>query len=368
MSRFFSLLVCILCLPSCYSKPTDKPAQVDHSQADNSQIVFQTPPTTTQARSNSDNLKVITPDWGIAAELAAMGHPPVATGDKRMYQDWMGQTLPPATRDLGIRYQPNPEMIEQMDIDLVLDNFFYEHIRTMYGDVPVKSILFNSETNKDTKDKRAIWQDYVAHTLELGEVIGQPKDAQEYVVNSDKALQELGATFRKKHPTIRKLAIVQFADVANLRMYVSNSVYQPTLDKMGLELVAFDVGNDWGFINIQLGDLDKLDRQQLTNHSQLGDIKHDSCLIVVRPFSDMLQDELKESALWQKMGFGQSEKNGRCMAVTEPVWMYGGIASMTSFANKLVRAELYGGGIKENKDLQQTSQGNRGSHPQGEQP
>lgn len=374
MIRVFSLFVGMLCLSSCHPNPIDAPDQAKSSQSSHlqsSHLQSANDTSSTNATNpHSDTLKVITPDWGIAAELTAIGHPPVATGDNRMYQDWMGESLPTGTQDLGIRYQPNPEMIKQMDIDMVIDNFFYQHIRPMYGDVPIKSVLFKSESNKDTNERRAIWQDYVTNTLKLGDMIGQPKDAQDYVVSSEQVLKELGDKFRQQHPHIRKLAIVQFADVANLRMYASNSLYQPTLDKMGLELVTFDVGNDWGFVNIQLGELDRLDRQQLPDQDKLGRIEHDTCLIVVKPFSEMLQEELNKSALWQKMGFGQAGENGRCMAITDPVWMYGGIASMTSFANKLVRAKLNGGAIKTIGDIKeghQTSEDHQVSHSQGGQ-
>ncbi len=326
-----SVCLLVVTLSACYSNnATDSSNTIDNennasNNISNNKNSGQIPSKT----ANIDSVKVITPDWGIAAELTAMGHPPVATGDKRMYADWVGQSLPTETKDLGIRYQPNPEMMAQLDVDLVIDNFFYQHIRSMYGDVPVKSLLFKSETNKDSEYRTAVWQDYAELTLKLGDMIQQPADAKAYVVDSEQRLKSLGKVFRKKYPQIRKLAIVQFSDIANLRMYASNSLYQPTFEKMGLEIVTFDKGNDWGFVRIQLGDLEKIDS--------------DTCLIIVKPFSDMLQTELNNSALWQKMDFGGTSKSSRCMTITDPVWMYGGIASMTSFAEKLINAELHGG-------------------------
>lgn len=274
----------------------------------------------------SASIKVLTPDWGIAAELMGMGHPPVATGDIRMYKDWTGTQLPPDTHDLGIRFQPNPELMAQLDVDLVIDNFFYEHIRPMYGDIPAESLLLMVQNDK-SEDQRVTWEDYAKLSLQLGELIKQPKDAKSYVDSSEKKLVEAGQKFKKRYPKVNKLAVVQFADVNNLRMYASNSLYQPTFNKMGLELVTFDDGNKWGFVNLQLGDLNKLSL--------------DTCLIIVKPFSEMLKNKLYKSILWHKMGYGKN----RCVAIADPVWMYGGIASMTSFANHLLKANLYGGNI-----------------------
>lgn len=265
---------------------------------------------------SSSKLRIFTPDWGIAAELNALGHPPIATGDARMYAQWMGQRLPDNTCDVGIRYQPNPELMAQLDIDMVIDNFFYEHIRPMYGDVAVESLLFKSSNEK------AVWQDYVDLTKQLGKIIRDSKAATEYIKISEDQLIQSGDEFRGKHPNISKLAIVQFADVGNLRMYAHNSVYQPALHKMGLELAVFGHGNEWGYVPIQLAQLSQLDQQ--------------TCLIVVKPFSDMLQTELNGSLLWQTMGFG----GHRCMAVIDPVWMYGGIASMLEFSVSLLKADI----------------------------
>lgn len=369
MIKVIAASLCLLCLVSCYSNTTKEQTQ-ESEPASKSQRASVNNSSNSSVNSSLDSLsdespvnrtsaplKVITPDWGIAAELSAMGYPPIATGDNRVYEEWMGESLPPSTYDLGIRYQPNPEMMAQLKADLVVDNFFYEHIRPMYGDIPVKSVLLMSEVNNHAEEGRVDWQGYADKTLELGNTIGQASDAKAYIAKSEQALRVLGQEFNKKYPHIRKLAVVQFADVTNLRMYASNSFYQPTLDKMGLELTAFDKGNEWGFVNIQLGDLDKLGRRlgkyssgnDKTSQAKLGDIQgaiqNDTCLIIVKPFSDMLQDELNNSALWQKMRFGKPGSTGRCIAITDPVWMYGGIASMTSFARKLVRADLYGGSI-----------------------
>ncbi|MBE0446431.1 ABC transporter substrate-binding protein, partial [Psychrobacter sp. FME5] len=107
--------------------------------------------------------KVMTPDWGIAAMLTAMGYPPVAMGDKPFYREWVGKPLiPDTTLDVGTRYQPNPEMFSQLDLDLVIDNAFYAHLRPMYGDLPIHSIELTSP------NKIAKWEDFIEPTLELG--------------------------------------------------------------------------------------------------------------------------------------------------------------------------------------------------------
>ncbi|MBE0442432.1 ABC transporter substrate-binding protein [Psychrobacter sp. FME13] len=272
--------------------------------------------------------KVMTPDWGIAATLTAMGYPPVAMGDKPFYREWVGKPLiPDTTLDVGTRYQPNPEMFSQLDLDLVIDNAFYAHLRPMYGDLPIHSIELTSP------NKIAKWEDFIEPTLELGRSINKPQAAQDYLNTSKKQILQAGQTFHARYPHVKKLAVVQFADTNNLRMFSYNSLFQPALETMGLQLVALADGNQWGFTPIMLGDL-----------AQLND---DTCLVVVEPLSDLLKLELEYSLVWQRLGYSfdqahASSKKGRCIALLPATWNNSGVASMNVLAERLTNVTFVG--------------------------
>ena len=69
--------------------------------------------------------RVVTPNWAMASTLTAMGFPPLAMGDKRIYPLWMSDPVqPPSVVDLGERYRPNRELLAQLPLSLVFDNFF----------------------------------------------------------------------------------------------------------------------------------------------------------------------------------------------------------------------------------------------------
>lgn len=318
--RFMSLLICLfatlysgILLSSCRSAdsaPTLPPSQNSHSAP-----------------------KVMTPDWGIAATLTGMGHPPVAMGDKAFYREWVGKpAIPAMTKDVGTRYQPNPEMFSQLDLDMVIDNAFYEHLRPMYGDLPIHTIALESP------NKRATWEDFIGSTLKLGEYIGQPQAAKTYLSRSKNEIRQAGHVFRTRYPHIKKLAVVQFADTNNLRMFSYNSLFQPALSEMGLDLVALADGNQWGFAPVMLGDLAQLDK--------------DTCLVVVEPISDLLKLELKDSLVWQRLGYSfdedsqtvdsQSVGKGRCVTLLPATWNNSGVASMTVLAERLKTVNFLG--------------------------
>lgn len=271
---------------------------------------------------------VMTPDWGIAATLTGMGYPPVAMGDKTFYKEWVGKPLIPTdTYDVGTRYQPNPEMFSQLDLDVVIDNAFYKHLQPMYGDLPIHSIELTSP------NQMAKWEDFIEPTLALGRSINQPQAAQMYLDKSKEQITQAGQTFHKRYPHIKKMAVVQFADTNNLRMFSYNSLFQPALDTMGLELTAFADGNEWGFMPIMLGDLAQLD--------------DDTCLVVVEPIGDLLKLELEDSLVWQRLGYSFHENSksagkNRCLTVLPATWNNSGVASMNVLADRLMNATFVG--------------------------
>lgn len=276
---------------------------------------------TTQVDSpNNVDINIVSPDWGNAATLIAMGYPPIATGDIRVWDRWVGTPkLPTSTIDLGIRYQPNAELIAQLPVDMVVDNFFYEHVRNLYGDVPAESIMFAA------KGDTATWADYTQPTRQLGKLIDEPKLAEDYIVKSRKDIEVASERLQQRYPNIKKIAVVQFSDANNMRMYVANSLFQPALTQMQKELVVLGKGNSYGFVPIRMGDLAQLD--------------DDVCLLIIDPLSPITRAEIKDSLVWHRLSYG----NNRCVGEMPPVWIYGGMSSLVDLANNLSTIELKGG-------------------------
>lgn len=266
------------------------------------------------------NINIVSPDWGNAATLTAMGYPPIATGDVRVWDRWVGKpALPSGTIDLGIRYQPNAELVAQLPVDLVVDNSFYQHARNLYGDVPAESIMFAA------KGEIANWADYTEPTRKLGELIHEPKLAEDYIAKSKKDISLASARLQQRYPNVKKFAVVQFVDANNMRMYVANSLFQPAFKGMGKELDVLGKGNQWGFVSIRMGDLAQLDDE--------------TCLLIINPLSPITRAEIDDSLIWQRLSYG----NERCVGELPPVWIYGGMSSLVSLANNLSAVTLKGG-------------------------
>lgn len=263
--------------------------------------------------------KVITPDWGIGQVLIALDHPPLAMSDIGTYDEWARYpTIPDGVSDMGLSFTPNAELLAQLGADMVIDSSFYQHLRPLYRDLPQKEVSFQAE-------KVATWEHFATHTRQIAQIIGKESQAEQYLKQSRDTLVKNGQIFREKYPHIKQIMVVQFGHANNYRLYTQNSFFNAVGQEMGLPLYTPKEGNAWGFVEQNLTDL--------------AGVASDTCLIIVSPFSVMLQYELKNNLIWQKLDFGGS----RCMAVVPAVWIYGGMPSLVNFSDELVRADVKGG-------------------------
>lgn len=267
------------------------------------------------------NLRIMTPDWGIASTLLAMGVTPVAMGDVPSYSQWVVEPALPknAVIDLGLRHQPNAELMAGLQVDLILDNDFYQHLRPMYRQTKWQAIDLQAGNQV-----RATWQNYAMNTQKLGDLIGETEQARHYLQQSEKLILQQKQQFQQRYPHIKKIAVVQFANANQLRLYTENSLFYAISEQMALQLQHLGTGNAWGFQDITLTDL--------------AQFSADTCLVVIEPFSPMLQQSLQQNRLWQQLGYGSQ----RCMAVLAPIWIYGGVPSLTRFAEQLNTVEFKG--------------------------
>lgn len=275
----------------------------------------------------SQKKAILTPDWGIAGILTAIDNPPVATGDLRSYPDWsLKPALPPETIDLGARFQPNPELLAQLHYDAVIDNDFYQHLRGQYRGKPILSFSSGIEVGKS-----ATWQQYVDETRKIAEFVDKSANAEQYIAQSEKQLALFAKQFATQHPTIKKVAIVQFSSSNQIRNYTQNSLFKPALERMGIAMYVHGEGNLWGSMDMALTDLAK--------------IPSDVCLVVIEPFSVMLRKELQNNALWQRLGYQNGQ---RCMMILPPIWLFGGLPSIMAFSEFLANTKL--ATVKDNKN------------------
>lgn len=324
VSKFLKIgvLMTVFLLSAC-TPNADKSPDINKNTHTNTQESTQNNAQTPTALNDTRPIKVMTPDWGVAMNLLALDIIPVAIGEVRNYDEWVAEpALPKQVIDLGLRFTPNSELlarlVEQGLIEQVIDTEFYAQIRPQYKNISLTTVDFNSQ------EMMATWDGFAGATWQIAKTVNKQAQAQIYITRTKDEIRAIGERFTQRNPSIRSLAVVQFVDENNLRLYGQSSIFYPATKQMGLSLVIMGQSNQWGFVPITLNDLAKLPK--------------DSCLLIVKPYSAILQQNLQNNAIWQRLGFGKT----RCMGVLEPIWMYGGVPSLHSFAKRLDRVVLMG--------------------------
>ena len=257
----------------------------------------------------------MTPNWAMASVLTDMGHPPLAMGDKRIYPIWASESVQPASViDMGARYRPNRELLAQLPMNLIFDNFFYQHLRAVYpSHIPVHDIEFDAGNTEPQQS----WRTYADATRKMGDAIGDRAAAEAYLQRIEQRLAGYGAEIRAAAPHVKSYAVVQFADARTLRIYAANSMFHVAFALMGLQQSDLGRGNRWGNRQITLADLAQL--------------PPDSCLLIISPLHRMTEAELERSYIWNRIGFGKT----RCVRKLPAVWLFGGPDSIANFSRFL---------------------------------
>ena len=261
----------------------------------------------------AQNLRIVSSDWAIVETLMALGHAPTGVGDKRAYERWVIQpALPKQTADIGLRAQPNLELIRQLQPDLVVNSSWFMQLQA-------RAIPNAQTVTLDFFTPQGIeWQHSVAQTRALGKLINKPAAAETLIRQTNTQFAQ--QTKQLAAHAHRPYAIVQFIDARHMRVYGNNSLYGQTLQRLHLRNAWTAPTNAWGFSQIDL--------------LQLSKLPANTRLIVVHPHPVNVAQQLNKSALWQRLPYKRPVNH----VVLPAVWSFGALPSMQRFGNELTAA------------------------------
>lgn len=258
----------------------------------------------------SDSGGLATLDWTLAETLMALETPPRGVAQVGAYHDWVGQPrLTDRVIDLGLRSQPNLELLAQLDPSHILISSMFTHLAprlSQVGDVDTFS-LYTREHGS--------WDEAVALTHALGEVTGRPAAAESLVEETAAHIESLRQGLPQGIPP---LLIIQFMDDRHVRVFGEHSLYQAVLERLELENAWQEQTNAWGFSLVGLERLITLDAQ----------------LVVIEPYPTGVEKKLRRSALWQH----QSSVRDDTLITLPAVWSFGALPSASRFAELLAAA------------------------------
>ena len=268
------------------------------------------PPVSPEAR---PRLAVL--DWTLLETLVAMGQPPVAAADLGGYATWVGETpLPDSIVDIGMRNQPNLELMSQLRLDQVLLPPLFASLTPLLSRIaPVQSLpLYTGD--------RPLWQRLRDFTRELASYTADPGAAEPLIARVESRLATIAQALPKDMPA---LLIVQFSDDRHVRVFGEHSLYSAVLERLGIRTAWKGQTNAWGFSLVGI--------EALAEPENLvaGDIR----VGVVKPVPPGAKAAMAGPGLWQSL---PAVARGDVLTLA-PAWSFGGLPSALRFAELLYR-------------------------------
>ncbi|MBD3896475.1 ABC transporter substrate-binding protein [Halomonas sp. ML-15] len=255
---------------------------------------------------------IVTLDWTIAETLVALDNPPVGLAEIPQYRRWGGaEQLPSDVIDVGLRAQPNRELIAQQAPDHILLSPLFMRLSDQLNTIAPITSLANYQLGDP------LWQRLQRTTHTLSALSGNHDAASTLIDVVEGYLDQQKALLEAQPP----LLVVQFIDARHLRVYGENSLFQAVLERLGLTNVWQQPTNQWGVATVAL--------EELLTYS-------DAAIIVVEPLPSGMSNDFSDNVLWQHLPAVQEHRVFRLPAV----WSFGGIPSAARFAELLSEALL----------------------------
>lgn len=257
-------------------------------------------------------------DWGIAETLLGLGVTPIAVAQTEGYRRWVGApVLPEDVIDLGLRVEPNLELLSQLKPDLILITPQFAASRAQLERIaPVKSLAIYTREAEGYVGAQQV-------TRELAALLEREAEGEALIERVEAKLQQVRQ--RLSQYPVPALYIATFLDARHVRLFGKQSLYQGVLDRVGLHNAWQGPTNYWGFT--QAG-IERLSEQPA------------AALIYLDPLPPGVAQGLTDSALWQRLPMVREQR----VYGLAPVWSFNGLLAAERFAGLLEQrlSEEYG--------------------------
>lgn len=284
--------ICCLLAPLMLQAEPAMPAAAGLSQADAAKSVP----------------RIATVDWTVAETLLALGVTPLAMGDVESYRAWVGEPrLPAEVVNIGLRMQPNRELLAELKPDLILISPLMASLEPTLSQIaPVQSIaLYEPGTD--------LWQRLHEATLTIAALVGKTAEAERQLAALYRDLARMKGQLPADLPP---LLLVQFIDERHVRVFGRHSLFEAVMRRLGLRNAWQGETNAWGFAVVSLEQFLALPEARL---------------VVVDPIPVGVSERLQEPGLWQHLPL---VKQGKVMHLPA-VWSFGGLLAARRFASLL---------------------------------
>ena len=257
----------------------------------------------------ADAQRIVALEWLPIELMMALGVVPMAAAELFNYRDWVGKPeLPASVIDVGLRTEPNLELLTQLRPSLILYSSGYgPSPQTLSRIAPCQGFAFN---NGDGKPLTAARQSLT----QLAQRIGRVPQAQAHLQMFD----EFIAVMRQRlAPRAKKpLLLMSLIDKGHAIVFGQGSLFLDVMQQLGLRNAWQGETNFWGSAVIGIERLAAV---------------HDADAICLSHGDEMLMQQVAATELWQSLPFVRQRRFSR----VPTVWFYGATLSAMEFCHIL---------------------------------
>jgi iron complex transport system substrate-binding protein len=259
-----------------------------------------------------DAQRILALEWLPVELLMALGVTPLGVADMHNYNIWVGDPqLPSGVIDLGLRTEPNLELMTQLEPSLILhSNGYGPALDKLQRIAPTMGFDLNSGDGKPLSTAR--------HSLQaLGARLGREAQAVQHLQFVDEQLA--AARERLKPWADRPVLLMSLMDSRHAITFGKNSLFLEVMEILGLSNAWQGETNFWGSAVVGL------ERLAEVGDAQVICFDHDN---------DRDMQQVIATALWQALPFVRAQRFQRVPAV----WYYGATYSALKFVRVLEHA------------------------------
>lgn len=259
-----------------------------------------------------DANRIVALEWLPTELLLALGVTPMAIADKLNYHAWVGEPkLPEGVIDVGLRTEPNLELLTQLKPSLIIYSAGYGPSPDKMNRIaPGMGFNFNDGSGKPLSVARK-------SLVELGEKIGKQQAAADHLAKFDRFIADMKPRFAGRGD--RPVLLITLLDPRHVLVVGENSLFQEVMDLLEVKNAWHGETNFWGTAVVGI--------------ERLAAVK-DADVICFDHNNDAEMAKVIATPLWQAMPFVRQDRFQRVPAV----WLYGATISAMNFTTMLAKA------------------------------
>lgn len=185
-----------------------------------------------------DLRRIVALEWLPIELLQALGVAPYGVAEIATWREWVGEpALPADTIDVGLRTEPNMELLVQMAPSLILySQGFGPGPDKLERIAPTFGVRFSDGTAPLTTARQSL--------RALGARLGREREAEKHLAQFDSFMAEMRdklAAYRG-----RPLLLMTLMDARHALVIGRNSLFSQVMDQLGLEIAWQGEVNFWG--------------------------------------------------------------------------------------------------------------------------